>query len=173
VLLEKYEKLLGPFPYRRFAIVESFLKPSLALPTYVLLNREKLQNKDFDNSPLDHELVHQWFGCAVSPDSERGNWSEGLATYFSDHLQHEEKHDDWLYRRTLMADFQSQVGPSRDFPLVNFSECCGTFSRAIGYGKSALVFHMLRQQIGDAEFLAAIRHFLNTHRYAVTSWTDL
>ena len=91
VLLEKYENLFGPFPYRRFAIVESFLKPSLALPTYVLLNRDKLREGDPENSPLDHELVHQWFGCAVSPDFERGNWSEGLATYFSDHLQAEEK----------------------------------------------------------------------------------
>jgi aminopeptidase N len=173
VLLEKYENLLGPFPYRRFAIVESFLKPSLALPTYVLMNREKLHQKDPENSPLDHELVHQWFGCSVSPDYERGNWSEGLTTYFSSHLQHEEKREDWSYRRTLLADFQSQVRPIKEYPLRKFSECCGPLSRAIGYGKGALVFHMLRQQVGDEKFFGAIRQFFKNHQFAVASWTDL
>ena len=118
VLLEKYENLFGPFPYRRFAIVESFLKPSLALPTYVLLSRNELRQKDDpENSPLDHELVHQWFGCAVSPDFERGNWSEGLATYFSDHLQAEEKKDDWMYRRQLLAEFPKTAAQNQGICL--------------------------------------------------------
>ena len=173
VLLEKYENLFGPFPYRRFAIVESILKPSMALPTYVLLSRDGLHQKDLENSPLDHELVHQWFGCAVSPDFERGNWSEGLTTYFSSHLQHEEKREDWLYRRTLLADFQSRVKQTKEYPLRKFSECRGAPSRAIGYGKGAMVFHMLRQEVGDQAFGAAFREFFKNYRYAVASWTDL
>jgi aminopeptidase N len=173
ILLEKYENLFGPFPYRRFAIVESFLKPALALPTYVLLNRDKLREENPDNSPLDHELVHQWFGCAVSPDFERGNWSEGLATYFSSHLQHEERSEGWLYRRTLLADFQSRIKQHREYPLRNFSECCGKFSRAIGYGKGAMVFHMLRQEVGDQAFATGLREFFQTNRFAVASWKDI
>jgi aminopeptidase N len=173
LLLEKYENLFGPFPYRRFAIVESMLKPSMALPTYVLLSRDGLHQKDPENSPLDHELVHQWFGCAVSPYYDRGNWSEGLTTYFSSHLQHEEKREDWLYRRTLLADFQSRVKKTKEYPLRKFSECRGAPSRAIGYGKGAMVFHMLRQEVGDQDFGAAFREFFKNYRYAVASWTDL
>jgi aminopeptidase N len=173
VLLEKYETLFGPFPYRRFAIVESMLKPSMALPTYVLLSRDGLHHKDPENSPLDHELVHQWFGCAISPYYDQGNWSEGLTTYFSSHLQHEEKREDWLYRRTLLADFQSRVKKTKEYPLRKFSECQGAPSRAIGYGKGAMVFHMLRQEVGDQNFGAASREFFKNYRYAVASWTDL
>ena len=173
VLLEKYENLFGPFPYRRFAIVESFLKPSLALPTYVLLNRNKLREGDLENSPLDHELVHQWFGCAVSPDFERGNWSEGLATYFSDHLQAEEKDTAWTYRRQLLAEFQKQQLKNKDYALRSFTECSGRPSRSVGYGKGALVFHMLHQQVGDQAFANAIKQFFNSHRFTVSSWTDL
>ena len=173
VLLEKYENLFGPFPYRRFAIVESFLKLSLALPTYVLLNRNKLREGDPENSPLDHELVHQWFGCAVSPDFERGNWSEGLTTYFSDHLRAEEKKEDWFYRRSLLSEFQKHLPKVKEYALRSFTECSGPPSRSVGYGKGALVFHMLRQQVGDQPFAAAIKQFFDTHRFTVASWTDL
>jgi aminopeptidase N len=173
VLLEKYENLFGPFPYRRFTIVESFLKFSLSLPTYVLINREKLREKDLEESTLDHELVHQWFGCGVSPDFAQGNWSEGLATYFSDHLQAEEKNAAWIYRRQLLAESQKQQPKIMEFSLRDFTVGVGPPSRSVGYGKGALVFHMLRQEVGDQAFAAAIRQFFITHRFTVASWTDL
>lgn len=173
VLLQKYENLFGPFPYRRFAIVESLLNFSLSLPTYVLLNRDKLQENESEDSTLDHELVHQWFGCAVSPDFAQGNWSEGLATYFSDHLQAEEKHAAWIYRRQLLAEFQKQQPKIREFALRDFTVGPGPASRAVGYGQGALVFHMLRHQVGDQAFATAIRQFFIAHRFTVASWTDL
>jgi aminopeptidase N len=172
VLLQKYENLFGPFPYRRFSIVESFLKFSLSLPTFVLLNREKLPAKGED-SPLDHELVHQWFGCAVSPDFAQGNWSEGLATYFSDHLQAEGKNAAWIYRRQLLAEYQKQQPRIMEFGLRDFTVGVGPPSRAVGYGKGTLMFHMLRRQVGDQAFAAAVRQFFLTHRFTVASWTDI
>ena len=173
VLLEKYENMFGPYPYRRFAVVESFLKPSLALPTYVLLNSGKLRDMEAENPPLDHELVHQWLGCAVSPDFGSGNWSEGLATYFSDHLRAEEKGAAWIYRRQLLAEFQNHELRNKVYALRNFTECSGPPSRSVGYGKGAMLFHMLRQQIGDQSFFSAINQFLKSHLFAVASWKDL
>ncbi len=173
LLLEKYEKLLGPFPYRRLAIVESSLQFSLSLPTYILLNRKNLNENNLEDSFLDHELLHQWFGCAVSPDFERGNWSEGLATYFSDHRQAEEKNIAWIYRRQLLAEYQKQQPKIREFALRDFTVGVGSPSRSVGYGQGAMVFHMLRQQVGDQAFTTAIRQFFITHRFTVASWADL
>ena len=172
VLLEKYENLFGPFPYRRFSIVESFLKFSLSLPTYVLLNREELQ-KDLEASPLDHELVHQWFGCAVSPDFAGGNWCEGFATDFSDHLQAEGKKAAWIYRRQLLAECQKQQPKIMEFALRDFTVGVGPPSRSVGYGKGAMVLYMLRRQVGDQAFAAAIKQFSMTNRLSVASWRDI
>ncbi len=172
VLLQKYENLFGPFPYRRLSLVECFLKFSLSVPTFVLLNREKLQAKGED-SPLDHELVHQWFGCAVSPDFAQGNWSEGLATYFSDHLQAEGKNAAWIYRRRLLAEYQKQQPRIMEFGLRDFTVGVGPPSQAVGYDKGTLVFHMLRRQVGDQAFAAAVRQFFLTNRFTVASWTDI
>ena len=96
--------------------------------------------------------MHQWFGCAVSPDFERGNWCEGLATYFSDHLQAEGKNTAWIYRRQLLAEFQKQQPKIMEFSLRDFTVGVGPPSRAVGYGKGTLVFHMLRRQVGDQAF---------------------
>jgi aminopeptidase N len=117
--------------------------------------------------------VHQWFGCGVSPDFARGNWSEGLATYFSDHLQAEEKNAAWIYRRQLLAESQKQQPQIMEFSLRDFTVGVGPPSRSVGYGKGALVFHMLRQEVGDQAFAAAIRQFFLTHRFTVASWTDI
>ena len=172
-LLEKYEGLFGPFPYRRFSIVESALRPSMAFPTYVLLGRRGLHQKDLEISPLDHEFVHQWFGCAVFTYYDQGNWSEGLTTYLSSHLQNEEKKQDWVYRRALLADFQSQVKEMQEYPLRKFLESRSASSRAIGYAKGAMVFHMLRQEVGNQAFFAALSQFFKNYQHALASWSDL
>ena len=171
-LVQKYENLFGPFPYRRFSIVESSLQFSLSLPTFVLLNREKLQAKEED-SPLNHELVHQWFGCAVSPDFKGGNWCEGIADYFSEYLQAEQKNAAWSYRRQLLAECQKQQPRIMEFALCDFTVGVGPPSRAVGYGKAVMVLYMLRRQVGDQAFAAAIRQFFLTNRFTVASWTDI
>jgi aminopeptidase N len=154
------------------AIVESSIKFSLSLPTYVLLNREKLAAKD-EASPLNHELVHQWFGCAVSPDMAQGNWCEGLADFFSEYLQAEQKNAAWSYRRQLLAACQKQQPQIRDFALSDFTVGVGPPSRAVGYGQAVMVFSMLRRQVGEPAFAAAIRQFFAANRFTVASWTDL
>ena len=36
-----------------------------------------------------------------------------------------------------------------------------------------MVFHMLRQEVGDQAFFVAFRQFFNNHQHAVASWTDI
>ncbi len=170
--LAKYEQLLGPYPYRRLAIVENSFKMGQAQPTYILLEPKDFQREDFERT-LDHEIVHQWFGCAVSPDYDQGNWCESMATYFSNHLLQEEKGQGWQCRRRILSGFQTYTDTQREFPLRKFTERFDDPSRTIGYGKGAMVLHMLRRLAGDGAFYDAIRSFFKTNRFAVASWDDL
>jgi aminopeptidase N len=171
--LARYEKLLGPYPYRRLAVVENSFQVSQAQPTYLLLEQSDFLREDFYCNPLDHEIVHQWFGCAVSPDYEQGNWCEGMANYFANHLLLEEKDQGRQWRYRILSRFQTYTEEHREFPLRNFSERIDNLSRAIGYGKAAMVFHMLRRQVGDQAFYEALRSFFKANRLAVASWDDL
>jgi aminopeptidase N len=171
--LARYEKLLGPYPYRRLALVENSFEVTQAQPTYILLEQYDFQREDFYRNPLDHEIVHQWFGCAVAPDYDQGNWCEGMATYFANHLLQEEKGQDWQWRRRILSRFQANLEGHREVTLRRFTERFDNSSRAIGYFKVAMVLHMLRRQVGDDAFFKAIRFFYKTNRSAVASWDDL
>lgn len=172
-ILEKYEKILGPYPYRRLALVENLQEVTQAMPSFILLDRKDLQPKDPDRNDLEHEIAHQWFGCAVSVDYNRRNWCEGLAIYFAEHLLWEEKGQGWQCRRRILSGFQSHMQRSREFPLRDFTERFDDSSRILGYGKGAMVMHMLRRQVGDQAFFEAIRHFLKANLHGAASWEDL
>jgi aminopeptidase N len=109
----------------------------------------------------------------VSPDYDQGNWSEGMATYFSNHLLQEEKGLGWQCRRRILSGYQTHTEGHQEFPLRKFAERFDDPSRVIGYGKAAMVLHMLRRQVGDGSFYEALRSFFKTHRFAVASWDDL
>jgi hypothetical protein len=78
-----------------------------------------------------------------------------------------------LYRRDLNRDFTVYVKDKKDFPLLDFSERTESASRAIGYGKCALVFHQLRQIIGDSLFFGSFQTFYNNHKFKDASWHDI
>lgn len=170
--IELYEKLLLPFPFKRFAIVENFLPTGISMPTYTLLGQEVARLPFIVETSLGHEILHQWFGNQVYVSEEQGNWAEGLTTYLADHLYEEQKGGGWKYRKQILIDYASYVGDD-DFPLRSFTHRFDSASRSIGYGKSAMVFHMLRQMMGDDAFFGALRGFIRQKRFQRASWDDL
>jgi len=80
--LKIYPDLLGPFPYRKFDIVQNFFSSGYSFPTFTLLAPEAIrQGKQFLRpGALDHEIVHSWWGHHVSGKPGTGNWSEALTT---------------------------------------------------------------------------------------------
>jgi hypothetical protein len=43
----------------------------------------------------------------------------------------------------------------------------------VGYAKAAMVFHMLRSQLGERAFHTGIRHFVATNMHQVAGWDDI
>lgn len=171
--LEMYERLLGPYPYRRLAIAESFQPSAYSMPTYILIGREELDLDEWGVPTLAHEVLHQWFGNSVFTDFDWGNWNEGLTIYLAEHFLMEQKGADWQCRRRILSGFKAHVNQGNDLPLRRFSEREDVVTRLVGYGKSAMVFHMLRRQVGDEAFFAGIRDFVREHSFRVASWRDL
>lgn len=171
--LDLYEKLLGPFPFRRFSIVENLLPTGYAMPTFTLLGREVVRLPFIAETSLGHEFLHQWFGGIVRIDYEKGNWAEGLTTYLADHLYEEFKDKGWEYRKKGLMNFQSYVSPEMDFPLVSFLGRTDRASSAIGYGKASMVFHMLRNMVGEERFFDGLREFISRNSHRAASWNSL
>jgi hypothetical protein len=175
VHLRRLEGLLGKFPFKRLDVVENpvRLNYSVSMPGYVLLTQQAVAAEAAEDSSLNHEIAHQWFGNAVLPDYDGGNWAEGMASYFSDLLEAEASGTGWERRQRMMAGYQNNVADRAASPLSGFSESSDRTSRFIGYGKSALVIHMLRRLLGEERFFAGVRRFVADNRFRAASWSDL
>jgi aminopeptidase N len=171
--LALYEKMLGPYPFRRFSVVENFLPTGYSFPTFTLLGQDVVRLPFIVRTSLGHEILHQWFGNSVYVDSEKGNWSEGLTTYLSDHLYEEQEGRGWQYRKQMLLDYESYVTPEKEQPLKDFQSRKDFASKAIGYGKSAMVFHMLRKTVGDGPFHTSLKTFVERKNFQRASWGDL
>jgi aminopeptidase N len=171
--LDLYLRLIGDFPYKRFSIVENLMPTGYSMPTFTLLGQEVVRLPFIVRTSLGHEILHQWIGNLVYVDYDSGNWSEGLTTYLSDHLYEEMAGRGWEYRKQILLDYETYVTPEKDFPLTEFRSRTDFASKAIGYGKAAMVFHMLRNLSGDQVFFEALREFIGRERFKQASWDDI
>jgi hypothetical protein len=170
-----YEELIGPYPFSKFAVVENFFPTGYGMPSYTLLGSQVIRLPFIIYTSLGHEVAHNWWGNSVYIDYNSGNWCEGLTTYFADHYYKAQRSsaDAVGYRRDLARDFTVYVKDQKDFPLNQFSARTESSSRAIGYGKSAMVFHQLRKILGDSLFFESFRVFYKDYRFKDASWTDI
>ncbi len=112
-------------------------------------------------SSYPHELLHNWWGNSVYVDFDQGNWCEGLTAYMADQLFAEQRGDAGTYRRATLKKYSDFVTSGNDFPLSDFSSRRSAASEAVGYGKSLMLYHMVRRAIGDELFLESMSAFYN------------
>ena len=169
-----YENLIGPYPFSKFAIVENFFPTGYGFPSYTLLGGAVLKLPFILETSLGHEIAHCWWGNGVLVDYRQGNWCEGLATYLADYLFKENSSAEEAkeYRLQILRDFATLVHHGNDFPLARFQAKYDPASQAIGYGKCAMVFHMVRRKVGDKAFWEALREIYKQRRFQETSWQD-
>ncbi|SCZ57312.1 M1 family metallopeptidase [Thiohalomonas denitrificans] len=171
--LELFSELMGEYPYAKFAMVENFWETGYGMPSFTLLGPRVLRLPFILYSSYPHEIVHNWWGNGVYVDYEAGNWSEGLTAYMADHLLKERKGEGAEYRRDQLQKYAEYVSGSRDFPLSAFTSRHSGASQAIGYGKSLMLFHMLRLRLGDEVFLEGLRHLYREYRFTEAAFADV
>jgi uncharacterized iron-regulated protein len=171
--LEMYRGLVGPYPYAKFALVENFWETGYGMPSYTLLGPQVIRFPFILASSYPHEILHNWWGNSVFVDYASGNWSEGLTAYMADCLIQEQRGRGEEYRRDTLAKYRSYVKDGRDFPLAEFRSRESASTEAVGYGKTLMIFHMLRQRLGDDGFRQWAARFYREHRGRQASWADV
>ncbi|HYN77540.1 MAG TPA: M1 family aminopeptidase [Lamprocystis sp. (in: g-proteobacteria)] len=171
--LDLYGRLIGPYPYAKFALVENFWETGYGMPSFTLLGPQVIRLPFIITSSYPHEVLHNWWGNGVYIDYQGGNWSEGLTAYLADHLLKEREGQGAAYRRDSLSAYADYVRTGSDFPLTEFRARHGAASQAIGYGKAAMLFHMLRIQLGDAAFRQGLRGFYADNRFRIAGYPDL
>ncbi len=168
-----YEHLIGPYPYKKFALVENFWETGFGMPSFTLLGPKVIRFPFILNTSYPHEILHTWWGNSVFPDYSAGNWSEGLTAYLSDHLNAEQQAEGRDYRQATLQKYADYVSAGKDFPLTEFRSRHSSSTEAIGYGKSLMFFHMLRLELGDEVFIRGLRDFYRENKFRGASFGDL
>ena len=171
--LEMYRRLIGPYPYGKFALVENFWETGYGMPSFTLLGPEVIRFPFILASSYPHEILHNWWGNSVFVDFESGNWSEGLTAYLADHLIQEQRGAGAEYRRATLQKYRDYVREGRDFPLTAFRARESASTEAVGYGKALMAFHMVRLAVGDDAFRRALAAFYRDFKGKRASFDDL
>ena len=172
--IARYEGEIGAYPFAGFSVVAGPLPTGFGMPTLTYIGAQVLRLPFIRATSLGHEVLHDWWGNGVYVDYAHGNWSEGLTTFMADYAYKEEVSADEARAARLawLRDFAS-LPAGEPQSLAEFRSRAHGAAAAIGYGKAAFVFFMLRDLIGADAFARGIRTFWREQRFRVASWADL
>ncbi len=173
-MVDFLEELFGPYPFRNAGgIVDDLEELGFALETQTrsvyskFVFTDEIQAED----TVVHELAHQWVGNSVALEGWQHIWlNEGFATY-----------TEWLWsehegRATAQETFDSFASIPADDPFF-WSVTIGDpgpdalFDFAV-YARGAMTLHALRQAVGDDDFFAILRAWVDQNRGGNVSTED-
>lgn len=156
-MLDLFASSFGPYPFASFGAIVEDDGIGYAMETQT----RPIYSKRADEFTVAHELAHQWFGNAVSPERWRDVWlSEGWATYLEwmwwaerAELPVQLKYDSWYDTSRPPEYWEFQVGDPGASRL---------FDEQV-YDRGAAAIHALRVEVGDEAFFEAARLWLERH----------
>ncbi|MFP3982749.1 MAG: ChaN family lipoprotein [Desulfurivibrionaceae bacterium] len=176
--LERYIGLFGEYPYGRFSIVENRRPTGFAMPTFTLLGQQVVRLPFILDTSLGHEVLHSWLGNAVQAVPEQGNWVEGLSTYLADQAYAADKGEGADFRKSQLVKYQNHVDGNNTLTVKDFTNPGGhnvadQAKRAVGYNKCSMIFHMLRNRVGEDDFRKSLRRFYENNKYGRAGWQEI
>ncbi len=183
-LIDFFSKTIGvPYPFGRYSqiFVSDFIfggmenTSATTLTAEAILDERAALDQDMDYL-VAHELAHQWWGDLVTCREWPEAWlNEGFATYFEyiwrTHSRGRDEAD-----IDLLGDLDGYLDEAGEYqrPIVcrQFEEPIDLFDRHL-YEKGGRVLHMLRHEIGDADFFRTLRLYAERHARGSVETRDL
>ena len=165
----------GPLPQPSLTVAQLMdgSLPSFAAPGLLLISQRMWTQKP-DDHLLANLIASQWWGGQVAPETPGDGWiTDGLARY-SEALYVEDNANKDSMNRTLeefavgALMFEDAAPVAEAGRLQPYSEQY----RSVVVNKGAMVFHMLRGQIGDDAFHALLKQFYTKYAGHAASDAD-
>ncbi len=173
-----------PYPWDQYAqtAVDDFVASGMENVSATTLATRDIVHADLAGDQpeaaddlISHEMTHQWFGDLVTCKDWTNTWlNEGFAT-FGASLWEEHNYGEDAAAYRYWRDQNSWM-PSRElFPIPILARDIDDSVEYVGnvYDKAGWVIHMLREQLGDDAFFAALKHYLEANRLQNVVTADL
>ncbi len=181
--LSLFSQTFGPLPYNELDIIAAPLNNASGVeyPGLILVGGSLYDSRSLPQIlPMvtAHEIAHQWWYAVVGNDVLQHPWlDEALATYSAQLYQL--NYDPVFYQGALreyrrqVTDLEAEIGVQ---PLDQSVAALSNLERAysiVAYLKGNLFFEALREEVGAAEFNAALQSYYRENSYQIASPADL
>ncbi|SHN43422.1 M1 family metallopeptidase [Chitinophaga sp. CF418] len=178
-MLTFYSNILGyEYPWAKYSqvVVRDYVSGAMENTTATIhgdflqkTDRELLDNNNYNEAVIAHELFHHWFGDLVTAES----WSnltlnESFADY-SEYLWMAYKYgkdaaDDHSYKAMQSYEKFAQYSGDKDLVRFHYRDKEDMFD-AISYQKGGRILNMLRNVVGDSAFFKSLNLYLKTNAF--------
>ncbi len=172
--LDQFQALIGPYPFKKFAVVENFLPTGYGMPSFTLLGSTVIRLPFIPATSLGHEIAHNWWGNSVFIDSSLGNWAEAITTFVADYRYERAQgpQAEKEFRAAKLRGYKN-FAENAHIKLREFRDASSPASRAVGYNKGLMLFNMLELSIGPEKFGAGLRRLYSDKAFERASWKDI
>lgn len=174
--LQIYNDRFGPFPYRDMVVVEAPLTfHGMEFPGVSLIGSQVYSTyvKDLETLVV-HEMGHQWWYNQVGSDQVRNPWlDEGLAE-FSMYEYFLNRYGEPAAERLRQSRWETPVdiltAHGKDAPIgLPVRDYSTDVYETLVYGKGALFFATLRDEMGSAAFEQLLHTYLERYRWRIAT----
>jgi aminopeptidase N len=172
-LMNLFWELYGPYPFRKERYGHAQFGWSVGGMEHQTIS--SMGNLGF--FLVAHELAHQWFGNKVTNATWSDLWiQEGLATLSEGlplrYFLGEDDFRNWLRVRREQVLAQPDGSVYIPEAVISDDNLNRLFDSRLTYRKAAWVLNMLRVHVGDNDFFAGLRSYLDSYAYTSASTDD-
>jgi hypothetical protein len=177
--LRTYEDTFGPYPFDEMTVAEApLLYYGMEYPGLNLIGVDHYREQRTElEDRIVHEIAHQWWYAQVGNDQVNTPWlDEGLAEYsmaiYYGQVYGQARVNTLINQRWLVP---YQVAVENEYDAVVNQPSTAFFPwqyEVIVYGKAALFFNALRQELGDEIFERVLREYLDRYRWRIATPDD-
>ncbi len=178
--LRLFQQKFGDYPYAEFDVVATPTEAGgVEYPGVVVIAQDLYRSEGgFFEHAVAHEVAHQWWYGLVGNNQVHDPWLDEALTNYSALLYWEKVHGTAVAEKIkedyLLSDYQQAKKEGRDRPIAgavaDFSQNdYGTFV----YGKGALFFEAMRQEVGDEAFFKIMQTYFTKYKYQTAYPADL
>jgi len=178
--LRAYQQSFGPYPFAEFDVVEApIFAGGMEYPGLVMVGEQYYEHGgEWFEFIAAHEVAHQWWYSVVGSDQVNVPWLDESLTNFSVVYYYEYTYEraraDLAFQTFVARSYQRFRAEGRDAVVYQPVEAFYPDEYGpIVYGKGAMFFYELREELGDALFLDVLRVYYQDRKYKLATPDDL